>query len=62
MTMEMYRNWKGRYRRRPTRRRVANSRTRCPHAIDICRVEEPKLDKLGFEHDVACHRWKELAE
>lgn len=36
--------------------------TRCPHAIDICRGEEPRLDHLGLEHDVACHRWKELAE
>ena len=35
--------------------------TRCPHAIDICRREEPKLDKLGLQHDVACHRWQELA-
>ena len=34
--------------------------TRCPHAIDICRSEEPKLSQLGFEHDVACHRWEEL--
>ncbi len=36
--------------------------TRCPFAIDICRREEPKLDHLGAEHDVACHRWQELAE
>ncbi len=36
--------------------------TRCPHAIDICRKEEPKLDTMGLEHDVACHRWKELAD
>jgi oligopeptide/dipeptide ABC transporter ATP-binding protein len=36
--------------------------TRCPFAIDICRTEEPKLDKLGLEHDVACHRWQELAD
>ena len=36
--------------------------TRCPHAIDICRVEEPMLSQLGFEHDVACHRWEELFE
>ena len=34
--------------------------TRCPHAIDICRSEEPMLSQLGFEHDVACHRWEEL--
>jgi oligopeptide/dipeptide ABC transporter ATP-binding protein len=36
--------------------------TRCRFAIDICRTEEPKLDNLGFDHDVACHRWKELAD
>ncbi|MFT5225443.1 MAG: peptide/nickel transport system ATP-binding protein [Polaribacter sp.] len=36
--------------------------TRCRYAIDLCRKEEPKLDKLGAEHDVACHRWQELAE
>lgn len=36
--------------------------TRCRYAIDLCRKEEPKLDKLGAEHDVACHRWKELAD
>lgn len=35
--------------------------TRCPHAIDICKQQEPKLDHLGVEHDVACHRWQELA-
>ena len=36
--------------------------TRCRFAIDICRQEEPKLDHLGTEHDVACHRWRELAD
>ncbi len=36
--------------------------TRCPHAIDICRTEEPHLEQSGMEHDVACHRWKELAD
>ena len=34
--------------------------TRCPHAIDICRQKEPKLEHSGLEHDVACHRWEEL--
>jgi len=34
--------------------------TRCPFAIDRCRVEEPKLEKAGPGHDVACHRWQEL--
>ena len=36
--------------------------TRCPHAKEICRTEEPLLEHLGLEHDVACHRWKELAD
>jgi oligopeptide/dipeptide ABC transporter ATP-binding protein len=36
--------------------------TRCRFAIDICRKEEPTLDHLGLEHDVACHRWQELAD
>lgn len=36
--------------------------TRCPHAIDHCRTIEPSLDHIGGEHDVACHRWKELSE
>jgi oligopeptide/dipeptide ABC transporter ATP-binding protein len=36
--------------------------TRCPHAIDICKQIEPELSHSGMEHDVACHRWEELAE
>ena len=36
--------------------------TRCPHAIDHCRKVEPTLDHIGGEHDVACHRWKELEQ
>ncbi len=36
--------------------------TRCPHAIGICRTEEPKLEQAGNEHNVACHRWKELMD
>ena len=36
--------------------------TRCPFAIDICRTIEPKLDHPEAEHDVACHRWQELAD
>jgi oligopeptide/dipeptide ABC transporter ATP-binding protein len=34
--------------------------TRCPHATDHCRQFEPALDHIGGEHDVACHRWREL--
>jgi len=36
--------------------------TRCPHTTDICRQEEPKLAKFGFEHDAACHHWQELMD
>ena len=36
--------------------------TRCPAAIDLCRKDEPKLDHTGNDHNVACHRWKELME
>jgi len=36
--------------------------TRCPHATDICRSEEPKLEHPGDGHEVACHRWRELLE
>jgi len=36
--------------------------TRCPHAVAHCREFEPSLDHIGGEHDVACHRWKELDE
>jgi len=35
--------------------------TRCPHAVEHCRQVEPKLDHIGGEHDVACHRWQELS-
>lgn len=36
--------------------------TRCPFAIDRCRIEEPSLESAGTEHFVSCHRWQELAE
>ncbi len=36
--------------------------TRCPHAIDICKTIEPKLEGDGSGHEVSCHRWKELME
>lgn len=35
--------------------------TRCPHVIDKCRSDEPSLSRWGAEHDIACHRWHELA-
>lgn len=36
--------------------------TRCPHAIDVCKATEPKLETDDTGHDVACHRWRELME
>ncbi len=34
---------------------------RCAHAKEICRSQEPVLERSGSEgHLVACHRWKEL--
>jgi oligopeptide/dipeptide ABC transporter ATP-binding protein len=35
--------------------------TRCPHAIDRCRTEEPRLEGEGA-HQVSCHRWRELLD
>ena len=35
--------------------------TRCPHATDLCRSSEPRLESAGDGQDVACHFWKELA-
>ena len=29
---------------------------RCPLAVDVCRVEEPRLRPLASGHAVACHR------
>lgn len=34
--------------------------SRCQHAIDDCRVTEPKLVPVDDKHEVACFRWKEL--
>ncbi len=33
--------------------------TRCPHAVDRCRVERPVLD-MRDGHGVACHLWRQL--
>ncbi|MEM1558622.1 MAG: ABC transporter ATP-binding protein, partial [Thermoproteota archaeon] len=27
---------------------------RCPYAMDICRLEEPPMDEIESEHQVAC--------
>lgn len=34
--------------------------TRCPHAIDICRMQRPVWESVDELRQVACHRWKEL--
>ncbi len=36
--------------------------TRCPHAVDRCRQEEPSLRPFGNNHFAACHRVEELLE
>jgi peptide/nickel transport system ATP-binding protein len=33
---------------------------RCRFANDLCRAAVPPLEPIGPEHDVACHRWREL--
>ncbi|WP_420340038.1 ABC transporter ATP-binding protein [Roseibium sp.] len=33
---------------------------RCPHVQDLCRQEQPGLEKFGDGHSVACHYWKTL--
>ena len=35
-------------------------RTRCPHARERCRLEEPTLIENGAGHGVACHFWREI--
>lgn len=35
---------------------------RCSYAKDICSEVEPKLEDIGKEHLVACHRWSEVKE
>ena len=37
-----------------------NFNPRCTYAQDICRSEEPSLDKIGDNHSVACHFWEEI--
>jgi peptide/nickel transport system ATP-binding protein len=33
---------------------------RCPHMIDVCKEKVPAWEATGPNHNVACHRWKEL--
>jgi len=35
--------------------------TRCPHATELCRSSEPRLESAGGGQEVACHFWKDLA-
>jgi peptide/nickel transport system ATP-binding protein len=35
-------------------------RTRCPHAVDVCRDRLPQWEEAAKSHWVACHRWREL--
>ncbi|MDB6089216.1 MAG: peptide transporter ATP-binding protein, partial [Gammaproteobacteria bacterium] len=37
-------------------------RTRCPHAIDVCRERLPAWEEAEPSHWVACHRWRELSD
>jgi oligopeptide transport system ATP-binding protein len=36
-------------------------RTRCPFAIERCRLETPAWAEADSAHRVACHRWRELS-
>jgi len=33
--------------------------TRCPKAMDVCRVSRPKLQQVDADHQVACHLYSE---
>lgn len=33
---------------------------RCSYAKPICEEEEPRLEEIGNDHLVACHRWQEV--
>jgi len=35
-------------------------RTRCPHAVDQCATEVPVFEDVSPDHQVACHRWREI--
>ena len=35
-------------------------RTRCPHAVQVCREQVPVWETGADGHEVACHRWREL--
>jgi oligopeptide/dipeptide ABC transporter ATP-binding protein len=35
-------------------------RTRCPHALAVCREQVPAWERAAEAHRVACHLWREL--
>lgn len=35
---------------------------RCPWATDICSEKVPDLEKVGENHSVACHHWRDMDE
>ena len=35
--------------------------TRCPHATDLCKSQEPVMEAVQPSHEVACHHWREFA-
>ena len=35
--------------------------TRCPHAIDKCKIEDPIAERSDEGRMVKCHRWQELS-
>ncbi len=51
---------RGRSRTRRRRRRGCYFHPRCPHAIELCRIETPAWRELTPGHFVGCHRAEEL--
>lgn len=35
---------------------------RCPFAVEVCRTTQPPVEQARPGHQVACHRWRELAD
>jgi len=35
---------------------------RCPHALPLCAAQQPVLEIAETGHEIACHRWRELAQ
>ncbi|MCC7045793.1 MAG: ABC transporter ATP-binding protein [Alphaproteobacteria bacterium] len=34
--------------------------SRCPHAAEVCVAAHPPMEAVTVDHDVACHRWREI--